>query len=431
MSSAASRAAAAPHESRHLGYLYEIGRALLPRIVTLDRRVSEVLAIAVRALPLRTAVLIEGRDSRVRSFVWRGAGEQRARLGELERNAAASYARFTDHAVRDIERHEVLLPGAAPPGPAVEPLSLPLTVRGQPSFGVLQLEPAHALDEEDLAFLDIFAAHISLALDRYHGRRREVLLRRQAEEAEKEVRRVNENLERLVSERTRRLELSVKDLQAFSYSIAHDLRAPLRHIHGYSELLLKDAGPESQRSAQRVMAAVRRMDKLIDDLLLYSRLSLEDLSAKPVDASAALARAVEGLQEEICSRRATVDVVTPLPRVMGDPVALGRIFDNLLSNALKFTRPGEPPLIRVGADLREGWARLWVEDRGIGVEPAHREKIFGVFQRLHAGDEYPGTGIGLAIVRRAAERMGGRAGVDPAGSGSRFWIELRVEEVRT
>lgn len=416
---------AAPRATRWLEHLYEIGWATLSPVSGVAAMVEAVLAIAVQAVPMRSAVLIESRDSSVRLFAWRAPGEREERLAALKQKAAVSYTRVTGLTAGGVEERECPFPGAACPGAEERLVVIALALRGQPSFGVLQIEPARAFDDEDLAFLNAAANHISVALDRYYGRRRERALRRKAQEAEKEARRVSEDLERRVQERTARLEQMISDVHAFAYSIAHDLRAPVRHIHGYSEFLAAGADGESQRYVRRIMAAAERMDALIEDLLVYSRLTLEEVKPEPVEPSAVLARVLCGLGPEIESRQARLDVEGPLPRVMGHPVALAQILENLLSNALKFTPRGVVPVIRVRGEPCGDRVRLWVEDNGIGVEPAHQEKIFEVFQRLHRGEAYPGTGIGLAIVRRAAERLGGRAGVESeAGRGSRFWVEL-------
>jgi len=416
-----------PPASRRLEALYEIGWVLLSPISGVENTVSAALALVAQAVPLRSAVLVESRDSRTRLFAWRSASDRPERLSALERGAVSAFERVTGLPTAGLERHEAFLPGPAPAaGAPVEPFVIPLSLRGQTAFGVLQLEAAAAFDGEDRAFLETAANQVSVALDRFYGRRRERLLRRQAEHSEREARAISENLERLVAERTCRLEQTVKDLHSFAYSIAHDLRAPLRHIHGYTEFVVERADPESKRFALRIMAASLRMDHLIADLLQFSRLTLDEIAPVPVAPSPVLAQVVADLGTLIRETKAHVDVSPSLPAVMGDPGALSLIFSNLLSNALKFTPAGVPPWVRVRAEPREGWVRFIVEDDGIGVAPAYQSRIFEVFQRLHTEDEYPGTGIGLAIVRRAAERMGGSCGVDSApGRGSRFWVDLR------
>lgn len=416
-----------PPASRRLASLHEIGWVLLSPITGVEATVSAVLAVVVEAVPLRGAALVENRDSCTRLFAWRSASDRPEVRSARERAALAAFERVTGLRPKGVETRELVLPGPAPdPGPAVEPLVVPLALRGLPAFGVLRLETAAAVDCEDQAFLETAANQVAVALDRYYARRRERLLRRQAEHSEKEARQVSGNLERLVAERTARLEQTVKDLHSFAYSIAHDLRAPLRHIHGYTEFVVERADPEAKRFALRIMAASRRMDHLIADLLRFSRLTLDEVAPVPVAPSPVLAQVIAELDPEIREAKARVDVAPSLPPVLGDPGPLSLIFSNLLSNALKFTPPGVPPWVRVRAEPRDGWVRLVVEDDGIGVAPAYHSRIFEVFQRLHTEDEFPGTGIGLAIVRRAAERMGGCCGVDSSpGRGSRFWVDLR------
>ncbi|MBI2387749.1 MAG: HAMP domain-containing histidine kinase [Elusimicrobia bacterium] len=416
-----------PPASRRLASLHEIGWVLLSPISGVETTVSAVLAVIVEAVPLRGAVLVECRDSRARLFAWLSAGDRPERLACLERRAEAAFELVTGLPPADLETRRAPLPGAAPAEDASpEPLVIPLALRGQAAFGVLQLETAAAVDREDRVFLETAANQVAIAIDRYYGRRRERLLRRQAEHSEKEARRVSENLERLVAERTARLEQTVKDLHSFAYSIAHDLRAPLRHIHGYTEFVVERADPESKRFARRIMAASVRMDHLISDLLQFSRLTLDEVAPAPVTPSPVLAQVISELDSQIREKKARVDVEPSLPAVMGDPGPLSLIFSNLLSNALKFTPAGVPPWVRVRSERRDGWVRLIFEDDGIGVAPAYQSRIFEVFQRLHTAEQYPGTGIGLAIVRRAAERMGGCCGVESApGRGSRFWVELK------
>jgi signal transduction histidine kinase len=399
---------------------------LLTPVSGASAMIEAVLALAVQAVPLRSAILVENREAVSRLHAWSSPRDGAERLSVLEKTAVLAYARTTGLPVAGVETSEAVIPGSPEPGPAVEPVTIPLGLRSQPSFGVLQLEPARPIDEADLAFLNAAAGQIAIALDRHYGRRRERALRKQAEHAEKDARLVSENLERLVAERTAQLEQTIKDLHAFAYSIAHDLRAPLRHIHGYSEFLIQGVDQASQPYARRVMAASLRMDRLIEDLLLYSRLTLDTVQPEPVAPSEVLARVLSAMDPMIRGRKARVDVESSLPKVLAHPVPLAQIFENLLSNALKFTPRGVDPHIRVRSDFREGWVRLVVEDNGIGIEPAHQGKIFEVFQRLHKSEDYPGTGIGLAIVRRAAERLGGCVGVESAvGRGSRFWVELK------
>jgi PAS domain S-box-containing protein len=225
-----------------------------------------------------------------------------------------------------------------------------------------------------------------------------------------------------------------KELDAFSYSISHDLRAPLRAMQGFSEVLLEEYGDrldaDGQECARRIVAASRRMDLLIQDLLAYSRLSRAEIVLAPVSLETAVDEAVGPLEREVKERDGEILVERPLARVMAHRAVLGQIVTNLLANAVKFTEPGRPPRVRVRSESRDGRVRLWVEDNGIGVAPEHHERIFRAFERLHGAQQYPGTGIGLAIVQKGATRLGGRVGVESGpGPGSRFWVELDAAEV--
>ncbi|UQA58479.1 sensor histidine kinase [Polyangium aurulentum] len=241
---------------------------------------------------------------------------------------------------------------------------------------------------------------------------------------------MTESLERRVAERTRSLEEANRELEAFTYSVSHDLRAPLRAMQGLATLLAEDYGDqledEGREYACRILRSAERMQALIEDLLLYSRLSRAELSVGPVPLGEVIEEALEPLRGEIEAKAGEVIIDGPLPSVMGNRGVLVQVAANLLGNAIKFGR-GEPPRVRLRAELQGERTRLWVEDNGIGIAPEHRERIFGVFERLHAAEAYPGTGVGLAIVKRGAERMGGAVGVESVvGEGSRFWVELAL-----
>jgi signal transduction histidine kinase len=218
-------------------------------------------------------------------------------------------------------------------------------------------------------------------------------------------------------------------LDAFAYTVSHDLRAPLRAMQGFSTALLEDCGdqlsPQGKEYATRVIAAATRMDALIQDLLTYSRLSRTDIVLEDLPLDVAVDTVLQRLSAVITDRQAAIEVLRPLPAVHGHRATLQQCLINLIGNALKFTAPGAVPQIRLRAETANGWVRLWVEDRGIGIAAEYCERIFRVFERLHGAEAYPGTGIGLAIVKKGVERMAGRTGVDSvSGHGSRFWIEL-------
>ncbi len=244
----------------------------------------------------------------------------------------------------------------------------------------------------------------------------------------RQVRGATERLEERVRDRTTELQERNEELEAFAYSISHDLRAPLRAMEGFSQALLEDYGERlddtGRRYASRVSEAARRMDQLIRDLLSYSRVARSDLRLQPLDPAPLVQTALDQLGTELHEREAQVEIDLAGGPVLAHETTLLHVVQNLLSNAVKFVAPGRRPRIRVWSEAEGSRVRLWIEDNGIGIAPQYREQIFRVFERLH-GEEYPGTGIGLAIVRKGVERMGGAAGFEdnPAG-GSRFWIEL-------
>jgi PAS domain S-box-containing protein len=235
------------------------------------------------------------------------------------------------------------------------------------------------------------------------------------------------DLEHKVRERTSDLQAANARLEAFAFSVAHDLRAPLRGMHGLAGALLEDYGSRLDATgrdyAQRIVAEATSMDTLINDLLEYGRLSHVELVISAVDLQDVLDKSAYAVRDDIRQADAHVDIEPTLPVVQGNRSVLIQVFANLLSNAVKFG--GNRPRVRVWAEMRGPQAHVWVEDQGIGIAPEHQERIFGVFERLHGAETYPGTGIGLAIVRKGIERLGGRVGVESqAGHGSRFWIEL-------
>jgi PAS domain S-box-containing protein len=235
-------------------------------------------------------------------------------------------------------------------------------------------------------------------------------------------------LENKVQERTVDLQAANARLEAFAFSVAHDLRAPLRGMHGLAQALLEDYGGRldatGQDYVQRIIDEATSMDVLINNLLAYGRLSHVDLAISAVDLAEVLDASVYAVRDDVQRSGARVDIESRLPTVQGNRSVLIQVFSNLLSNAVKFG--GGAPRVRVWAEMREPRvAHVWVEDQGIGIAPEHQERIFGVFERLHGAETYPGTGIGLAIVKKGIERLGGRVGVEShEGGGSRFWVEL-------
>jgi len=250
-------------------------------------------------------------------------------------------------------------------------------------------------------FVDLYRKSLALEAE-IHERR----------EAERRIRELNDQLARRVNE----LAAVNTELEAFSYSVSHDLRAPLRQVAGFAGRLKKAGNDEVDQNAAReylplIQHAVIRMGRLIDDLLEFSRVGRTELRYESVNLATLLEQALQAMQSDLQGREIHWQV-DRLPEVRGDPAMLRQVLTHLLDNAVKFTRPHDPAEIHVGCTERPEEYVVFVRDNGVGFDPGYAQKLFGVFQRLHSIAEFEGTGIGLASVRRIIERHGGRAWAD-------------------
>jgi len=263
---------------------------------------------------------------------------------------------------------------------------------------------------------------VALVTDVTEQKRAEAALRA----ADARLRAQAAELERLVATRTAKLTETVTELESFAYTVAHDLRAPLRAITSMTSLLDSEFGAHSSEDARDYMGRIRRaaarMDALIRDLLILSRVGRAEVVPGPIHLDN-LIHTLLSENPDLQPPKAAVSVRGTLGTVLGNEMLLTQAISNLLGNAVKFVPVGTQPRVIISSEALDGKVRLWVEDNGVGIEPKFHTKIFGIFERLNP--QYEGTGVGLAIVRRAVERMGGGVGLESQpGAGSRFWMEL-------
>ncbi|MBB5232761.1 PAS domain S-box protein [Deinococcus budaensis] len=297
----------------------------------------------------------------------------------------------------------------------------PLAGRNGAARGVLGLTYRQAPTDRDHDLALELAQRFATALDND-------ALRLEAEAAQADLRALNTSLEERVQLRTLELQDANRELEAFSYSVSHDLRTPLRHIVGFGDLLRKDAAgslsPKSERYLGVITDAAGRMSRLIDDLLEFSRMGRQELRRGPVDLGGVVREVWASLEPDRAGRDVTLDL-GPLPTVQGDAALLTQVFANLLSNALKYSRTREHARVWVQAQLAGEEVTVTVRDNGVGFDPRYTDKLFGVFQRLHRAEEFEGTGIGLANVRRIVVRHGGRVQAEAVpGEGATFQVTL-------
>jgi PAS domain S-box-containing protein len=297
----------------------------------------------------------------------------------------------------------------------------PLVLEGK-VLGVMGMFARHPLSENVMTELASIADGLAQWLQR--KRVEEALLK-----AQQELQRHAATLEATVEERTSELREKIGELEAFSYTVSHDMRAPLRGMQGYATALLedyKDNLPEdAQQYLNRIYKSATRLDLLIQEVLTYSKVAKEVLTLHPVDLEALTLDVVQ-TYPALQTPSAIITIKGSLPKVLGHEAFLTQVISNLLNNAVKFVVPNVTPEVNIHADQANGFVRIWFEDNGIGIDPAHYNRIFEIFGRVYADKKFEGTGIGLAIVKKAVERMGGEIGVESQlGRGSRFWFTLK------
>ncbi len=283
----------------------------------------------------------------------------------------------------------------------------------------------HTFDDEEEALLVKIGQAISFALDG-------LIHEAQRKQAEAELKQLNSELELRVRERTVQLESANKELESFSYSVSHDLRAPLRAISGFSEIIARRhrarLNEEGQHYIDNIVQASGRMGQLIDDLLTYARLGRAGVRHESVSLVSLVSEINRNMQAHLDEIHGTLTIAEGLPMVIGDQTLLSQVFTNLLENAFKYHKPALPPQVSLTYSNEGKYVVFKVSDNGIGIPQEYQEKIFTMFQRLHSEEQYPGTGVGLATVRKSVTLLGGSVWVESkVGEGSTFFVRLPKE----
>lgn len=411
--------------TQRLGTLQQIDRAILQ--VTSPQEIAETALLRLRqVIPYQQAMVVLFKFATHKAYILAGQVDSQPAGSWLPIEALASSPELRHReAVRYIEDLSTLLQRP----PLLEQLF---------SQGTRSVLLAALLVENELIGDLYLLANTPSAFDM---ERREIaqevanqlaIVIQQAQLRE-QLQQYAEELEHRVAERTAQLKETNQELEAFTYSVSHDLRAPLRTIQGFAQALLEDCGNQLEDFCRDYIASIIddavQMNGLISDLLNYSRLTQDQITLQPTDLGDVVDEALAQLAAEIAEKQAQIRVAAPLPHVMADRATLIQVVVNLIGNAVKFVAPDIQPQIDIFATMElqdnHDWIRLSIVDNGIGIAPEYQERVFRVFERLHGSESYPGTGIGLAIVRKGLDRMSGRAGVESQlGQGSHFWILL-------
>ena len=384
--------------------------------------IREAVALLAKTLGVNFCQLLElqgGSEWKMRAGVgwnpeWIGDGILRAQPGSLAEYTlnSADPVLFNDLRGETRFHHQPFLEDHG----IVSGMNVLLRKAGQPCaiLGVYSAHP-RAFKQHDIHCVQAVANILATAIERH--------------QAEERMQTFNAELEQRVKQRTEQLELANRELEAFSYSVSHDLRAPLRHMDGFVDIL-RDSIPKEQTSEQvqvclrAISEAARKMSRLIEDLLSFSRTARVEMNSVPVNLAGTIEKICAEAKSD-CDGRDVSWEIQALPTVNGDPEMLRLVFNNLIANALKYTRPCEKTRIEIGVQPADTETVLYVRDNGVGFDPQYAHKLFGVFQRLHSAKEFDGTGIGLAIVRRVIMRHGGRAWAEGAlGNGATFYVSL-------
>ena len=425
--------AEAGKEQERLAFLTETGK-LLSNSLDYGSTVSNIVHLAVPSIADWCAVDVIGENEALQrmSFIHRdpgktGLGQKVGCLSALAQDERGAKAGWLRGGKPQLIPHvtDAMLASAslgARQLAALRELGLsslmlvPMIARGR-LIGAITFamsEPSRVYDGKSMVVAEEFARGAALTIDNIR--------------LYQESQRLNADLEKRVAKRTGQLQMANQELEAFSYSISHDLRAPLRAIVGFSRVLLDEYASRFDAEGGRLMNIVRdsalRMGQLIDDLLAFSRIGRRQLTRSKIDMTQLAASVYDELRLTAPERNVEISI-HPLPALRGDAAMIRQVFVNLISNALKFTNHGDHAFIEIGSKLEAGESVYYVKDNGVGFDMQYQDQLFGVFQRLHSAEEFEGTGVGLAIVKRIVNRHGGRVWADAKlNEGATFYFSF-------